>query len=47
MILEGVSASRSEFRHYLSFSIYIETNQELQLKRGIERDREEILPLWQ
>ena len=47
MILEGVSASRSEFRRYLSFSIYIETNRELRLKRGIERDGEEMLPLWQ
>ena len=46
MILEGVSASRSEFRRYLSFSIYIETNRELRLKRGIERDGEEMLPLW-
>ncbi len=47
MILEGVSASRSEFRRYLSFSIYIETNRELRLKRGIERDGEEMLLLWQ
>jgi len=47
VILEGVSASRSEFRRYLSFSIYIHTDRELRLKRGIERDVEEILPLWQ
>ena len=47
VILEGVSASRSEFRRYLSFSIYIHTDRELRLKRGIERDGEEILPLWQ
>ena len=47
VILEGVSASRSEFRRYLSFSIYIQTDRELRLKRGIERGGEEILPLWQ
>ena len=47
VILEGVSASRSEFRRYLSFSIYIHTDRGLRLKRGIERDGEEILPLWQ
>ena len=47
VIMEGVSSSRSEFRPYLSFSIYIETDRDLQLKRGIEGDSEEILPLWQ
>ena len=47
VILEGVSASRSEFRRYLSFSIYIHTDREVRLKRGIERDGKEILPLWQ
>lgn len=47
MILEGVSSSRSEFRHYLSFSIYVEADQKLRLKRGLERDGEEMLPLWQ
>ena len=46
IIMEGVSSSRSEFRPYLSFSIYIETDRELRLKRGLERDGEEILPLW-
>ena len=47
VIMEGMGSSRSEFCHYLNFSIYIETDQELRLKRGIERDGEEILPLWQ
>ena len=45
--MEGVSSSRSEFCHYLNFLIYIETDRELRLKRGIERGGEEILPLWQ
>ena len=47
VILEGVSSSRSEFRSYLSFAIYIETNRDLRLKRGLERDGEAALPLWQ
>tara|TARA_E500000178_G_scaffold268622_1_gene266277 strand:+ start:332 stop:901 length:570 start_codon:yes stop_codon:yes gene_type:complete len=47
VILEGVSSSRSEFRPYLSFSIYIETDRDLRLKRGLERDGEAALPLWQ
>ena len=47
VILEGVSSSRSEFRPYLSFAIYIETDRDLRLKRGLERDGEAALPLWQ
>lgn len=38
VILEGVSSARKEFRPYLTFSIYVETNRELRLKRGLERD---------
>ena len=45
--MEGVSSSRSEFRPYLSFAIYIETDRDLRLKRGLERDGEAALPLWQ
>ncbi len=45
VILEGVSSSRSEFRPYLSFAIYIETDRDLRLKRGLERDGEAALPL--
>ena len=47
VILEGVSSSRSEFRSYLSFAIYIETDRDLWLKLGLERDGEAALPLWQ
>ena len=47
VILEGVSSSRSEFRFYLSFAIYIETDRDLWLKLGLERDGEAALPLWQ
>ena len=47
VLVEGVSASRVEFRPYLSFAIFVETDPELRLKRGLERDGEEALPLWQ
>ena len=47
VILEGMSSSRSEFRHYLSFAIYIETDRDLWLKRRLERDVEASLLLWQ
>lgn len=38
VILEGVSSARKEFRPYLAFSIYVETDRELRLRRGLERD---------
>ena len=46
VLVEGVSASRVEFRPYLSFAIFVETDRELRLQRGLERDGEEALPLW-
>jgi uridine kinase len=46
VILEGVTASREAFRPYLAFSIWVETPRELRLKRGLERDGEQALPLW-
>ena len=47
IIIEGVSATRREFRPYLTYSIYVETPRDLRLKRGLERDGEDALPLWQ
>jgi len=47
VILEGVSASRLAFRPYLSFSIWIETPREERLRRGLERDGAESLPMWE
>ncbi len=53
MILEGVSSSRSEFRDYISLSIFIDTPIELCLKRGVERDKvtgkseEELTEMWE
>ena len=47
IIIEGVSATRREFRPYLTYSIYVETPRDLRLKRGLERDGEDALHLWQ
>ena len=53
MILEGVSSLRKEFRNYMSFGIFVDTPEEICLKRGIQRDvstgkpREEVVKLWQ
>lgn len=38
MILEGVSSSRKEFRHYLAYAIWVETPKEICMRRGIDRD---------
>jgi len=46
VILEGVSASREAFQPYLSFSIWVETPHDERLRRGLERDGEDALPLW-
>jgi uridine kinase len=52
MFLEGVSASRREFRPYLSLSIFVDAPRALSLQRGIERDvlkgqtRDQLEELW-
>jgi len=46
VILEGVTASRAAFRPYLAYRIWIETPRQLRLKRGIERDGEEMRRQW-
>ncbi len=53
MILEGVSSLRKEFRDYVSIGIFVDTPDDICLRRGIERDmasgepREKIEALWQ
>lgn len=54
MILEGVSSLRKEFRPYISFGIFVDTPEEVCLRRGFERDKgqdgksdEEIKRMWQ
>lgn len=46
VILEGVTASRSEFDAYLAFRIWVEAPRELRLKRGLERDGEAMRDRW-
>jgi uridine kinase len=46
LILEGVSASREAFQPYLAFSVWVETPRDERLRRGLERDGEDALPLW-
>jgi uridine kinase len=46
VLLEGVSASRSAFRPYLAYSIWVETPPELRLRRGLQRDGENAREVW-
>lgn len=47
IILEGVSTLRSEFRSYLTFTIWVETPREICLQRGLERDGQDKLAQWE
>lgn len=47
VILEGVTASRQEFRRFLAYAIWIETPRDLRLKRGLERDGEQARAQWE
>lgn len=47
MVLEGVTASRDEFRPYLAATIWVETSADLRLRRGLERDGEQARGQWQ
>lgn len=46
ILLEGVSATRREFRPYQGYKIWVDTPRDLCLKRGIERDGDDALPQW-
>lgn len=46
VILEGVSSTRREFRPYLAYRVWIDTPAELRLKRGLERDGQEMENQW-
>jgi uridine kinase len=46
VVLEGVSASREAFRPFLAFSIWVETPQDVRLRRGLDRDGEEARADW-
>lgn len=47
VIVEGVSAARSEWAQHLSFVIWIDTPRQERLRRGVERDGPEALEVWE
>lgn len=46
IIIEGVSSSRKEFRPFLSFSIFVNTDKETRLQRGLQRDGLQAKAQW-
>lgn len=47
IILEGVGSSRTEFRPYLSYAVWVETPKDVCIARGLERDGEDMLDQWE
>ena len=47
VIIEGVTATRKEWREQLAYSIWIDCPRDLRLKRGLERDGQKALPQWE
>jgi len=47
VIVEGVSSSREAFRPYLTVTVWVDTPEPERLRRGLERDGDHALPLWQ
>ncbi len=47
IIVEGVSASRKEFRRFLTYAIWVDAPAELRLKRGLERGGKNTRAQWE
>ncbi len=47
VVIEGVSSGRSEWRSHLSFLVWVETDRDERLRRGLERDGEDARPQWE
>lgn len=47
LVLEGVSASRAAFAAYLALRVWVSTPRHVRLRRGLERDGQDALGLWQ
>jgi uridine kinase len=47
ILIEGVSATRREFKPYLSYRIWLDCPPDIRLSRGLSRDGADALPLWQ
>lgn len=46
LLVEGVGSSRLDFAPYLTFSIWIDTDRDERLRRGLQRDGVEMTELW-
>lgn len=47
VVLEGVSSARRAVAERLSYTVWIEVDPRERLRRGLERDGPDALPLWQ
>ena len=47
MILEGVAASRREFRPYLAYAIWVDAPKDVCIARGVDRDGEAMRDQWE
>jgi uridine kinase len=46
VVVEGVGATRSAWRHRLTLRIWVDTDGELRLRRGLARDGDELAEFW-
>lgn len=47
VVVEGVSSARLEWQHHLSFVVWVDTERETRLRRGLERDGEDQRAQWE
>jgi uridine kinase len=46
VVIEGVTATRKEWRDKLTYSVWIDCPRDVRLERGLARDGREAAPLW-
>ena len=46
VVIEGVGATRTAWRDRLALRVWIDTDSELRLRRGLDRDGEELADFW-
>ena len=47
MLVEGVASARRELRPHLSFAIWVDTPRDLCIRRGLERDGDDMAEQWE
>src|SRR4051794_11937032 len=47
VVIEGVGSTRKAWRDLLAMRIWVDTDPDLRLRRGLERDGEELAEFWQ